>query len=122
MPTIQQRYPGATVEVLSNGVVVPPENYEAEGITLTMPADGTFELSAPDIGGTGRRYDVRITPVTAIVAEPVRVTVLEFPGEEADFQGAGTDLAEGEVELLPYLITSAGDWTSVHVYAGRSGV
>lgn len=124
MPNILDRYPGARIDVHRSGEFIDPSDYAAQGISVETPSDGTIVLTAPNIGGSGFIYEVSVVPVTPIVAEAVRLTVLEFPGEPPDpgYPRAGTDIAVTEIGPIPFLITTAGDWAWVSVSAGRQGV
>ncbi|MGO1069314.1 hypothetical protein [Lysobacter sp. CA199] len=129
MPNILDRYPNARIRVKFANAFIDPADYESEGITVTV-TNGVIELSAPEMGGGGGVYDVVIEPQGPTIAEPVRVVVLEFPGELPGESGISLDGVRTQTSSnppdppvpFPYLITDQAGWFSVGVYGSIQGV
>lgn len=123
------RYPAYSLAVLRNSVEVPPEDWAAEGITLEVQLDKSIQLTAPDMFGSGGRYDVVVYANAPTSEGALSVTVLEFTDEQPDEVGVGYVNSVGDLvttALPPFLplpvpqaLETAAGWQGAVVYGGK---
>lgn len=120
------------VEVWSNRStgtmhLIPPSEYAENEITVEVSSAGIVTMTAPEIGGSGYGYQVRVVPSYPTQGRAVRLAVAETPEEFADYQqpiwSAGEIVIDPNVGWeTPYLFTPKRPWIWAGYWAGRTGV
>lgn len=123
------RYPGYTLAVLRDGVLIPPEDYASEGISLEAQLDKSIVLSAPDIPGGGGRYDVVVYANAETTEGELTFTVMEFTDQTPDefgtgYVSAGDDLVTAPLPAIlpipvPFTASVAAGWKGAAVYGAK---
>ncbi|QWP79220.1 hypothetical protein J5226_12885 [Lysobacter sp. K5869] len=115
------------VEVWRSGQLIPAGEYGSEGISVQVSDAGLVTMSAPEIGGSGYNYEVRVVPSYPTNGRAVRLAVALTPDEGAQYDepiwsvgATGVDPFEGFER--PFEYTPKGPWTWAGYRAGKQGV
>lgn len=116
-----------TVEVWRNGAMIPPEDYGALEISVQVSGAGVVTMSAPDIGGSGAEYEVRIVPSYPTNGRAVRLATAETPDEQPGYDkpiwsagDTGVDPYEGFDRPFQFMPKAVWSWAGY--LAGSQGV
>ncbi|WP_408953040.1 hypothetical protein [Lysobacter sp. Hz 25] len=121
-----------TVEVWSNAItgdfhLIPPGEYGEYGISVEVSTAGVVTMTAPNIGGSGFNYEVRIVPSYPTQGRAVRLAVAENPEESPDYRypnwSGDPVVIDPDVGWeTPFLFTPKGPWIWAGYRSGRTGV
>lgn len=115
------------VEVWRNGSLIPPEDYGTQEISVQVSGPGIVTMTAPNIGGSGYYYEVRIVPSYLTSGRAVRLATADTPDEQPGYDkpiwsagDTGVDPYEGFDRPFPFMPKS--NWTWAGYLAGSQGV
>lgn len=115
------------VEVWRSNYLIPPENYAAEGITVETSPAGLVTMTAPDIGGAGEKYEIRIVPSYSTGGRAVRLVIADTPDSGIGYDSPIWSVGDTGVDPFhgferPFVFEPKSPWSWAGYMAGIQGV
>ena len=115
------------VEVWRNGSLIQPSDYPTAGITVGVSAAGLVTMTAPEVGGSGSEYEVRIVPSYSTQGRAVRLAVADTPDEQPGYDKPTWSVGDTGVDPYggfdrPFVFVPKSNWVWAGYLAGSQGV